>query len=164
MIRIPNSLTYLSWRSASCRPNIGRRRRETIKHGWETLPTAASCTGERASKRPFRSTRHQIHQLSSWPHHQRHTARSPQHMRRTKPDSSAARPSSPSLGYSFRGRRPSLILTSSSLRKICISRKTGDVRLMRTSPRMMKPSTHQTYLNGSQTCRPPPTRPYATGP
>jgi hypothetical protein len=70
----------------------------------------------------------------------------------TKPYSSAARPSSPSLGYSFREGRSSLILTSSSLRKICISRKTGDVRLTRTSPRMMKPSKCQTYLNGSQTC------------
>ncbi len=130
----------------------------------ENLPTAASCTEERASKRPFHLTLYKVHRLSSRPHHQRHTACSPQHMRCTKPHSSTARPSSPSLGYSFRGRQPSSILMSSLLRKICISRKAGDMRLTRTSPRMTKPSKSQTYLNGSQTCQPPPTRPSPRAP
>jgi hypothetical protein len=47
----PTLSTYLNCMVASCHHNIGRRRQETIKHGWEILHIAASCIGLEARRR-----------------------------------------------------------------------------------------------------------------
>ena len=102
----PTISTYLNCKVASCCHNSGRRRWETMKHGWEILRIAASCIGLEARRQcPF--TPRPTHQSSTRCPPQARTGRLRPHSKRWRHRSFGGRQLSNCHNHGFRGRRTS---------------------------------------------------------
>jgi hypothetical protein len=153
----PTLSTYLNCMVASCHHNIGCRRWETTKHGWEILRIAVSCIGLEA-RRWFLFTPRPTHQSSIRLPPQACTGCLRPHLKQWKPRSFGGRQLSSCLGNGSRG--------SSSYLKSSWPKRTSIEARRNQSTRW----TRMTILFARQTYLPPllretpPTSPSNEGP